>query len=124
MHRARQQLVNNAKQRRGEIGRDLLRTFVAGQDHREERTSRSEVAPFRHVHVDDRAVLVDRPVHVPPNPCDLDIGFVNEPAVTDAVTTRFRGVDEQRCEALHPPVDRDVIDTDPAFREEFFDVTI
>jgi hypothetical protein len=97
---------------------------MAGQDHREERSGGGEVVSFRDVHVDDLAVLVDRPVHVPPNTCDFDVGLVNEPAVADTVTARPRGVDEERCEELHPPVDRDVIDVDPTFCEKFFDVTV
>jgi hypothetical protein len=35
-----------------------------------------------------------------------------------------RGVGEQRGEPLYPPVDRDVVDLDPAFGEEVLDVTI
>ena len=85
---------------------------------------RSAIVRSRDVHVDGLAVLVDRPVHVPPHTRDFHIGFVNEPAVTNTVTARASRVDQQRCEALNPPVDRDVININPAFREEFFHVTI
>jgi hypothetical protein len=97
---------------------------VAGQDHVEERASRREIASFRHVHINDLAVLIDRPIYVPPNTSDFDVGLINEPAVTNTVTTRPRGVDDQRCEALHPPLDRDVIDIDPAFCEDFLHIAI
>jgi hypothetical protein len=33
-------------------------------------------------------------------------------------------VDDQRGEALHPPVDSDVINLDATLSEEFFDVAI
>lgn len=124
MNHTGEQFVNNAKQRCSEISRDLSRTCMAGQDHREERTSSREIASLRDVYVDDLAILVDRPVHVPPHPCDLDIGFVNEPAVTDTVTAGSRGVDQQGCEALYPPVDRDVINIDPAFSKKFFYIAV
>ena len=32
-------------------------------------------------HVDDLPELVDRPVQINPPPGDLDVGFVNEPAI-------------------------------------------
>jgi hypothetical protein len=38
--------------------------------------------------------------------------------------TRPSRVDQQRCEPLHPPVDRDMIDSDAAFGEQFFDVSV
>jgi hypothetical protein len=44
--------------------------------------------------------------------------------VTDTVTTRPRCVDYERGEALHPPVDRDVIDVDAPFGEEFFNIAV
>jgi hypothetical protein len=34
------------------------------------------------------------------------------------------GVGQHRCEALHPPVDGDVVDLDAAFGEQFLDVTV
>ncbi len=97
---------------------------MARQHRLEELRGSCDVASFRHVHVDDLAVLIHGPVHVAPHTGDLDVGLVDEPAVTDAVTTRPRRVDEQRCEALHPPVDGDVIDLDAAFGEEFLDVAV
>ena len=124
MQNIRKQFIDHAQQRWSEIGRDFFRTFVAGQDRREERSCCGQIASFRNVHVDDLAVLVDRPIHLPPNTSDFHVGLINEPAVTDTVTARSRSVDQQRCEALNPSVDRDVINIDPAFREELFHVTI
>jgi hypothetical protein len=64
------------------------------QNHRKERSCRGQIVPPRDVYVDDLAILIHRPVHIPPNTSHLDIGLVNEPAVTDTVATRPRGVDE------------------------------
>jgi hypothetical protein len=85
---------------------------------------RRDVATFRDEHIDDLAVLVDRPVHVAPHTGDLHVGFVDEPAVADTVATWPRSDDDQRAEALHPPVDGDVIDVHAAFGEEFFDISV
>jgi hypothetical protein len=40
------------------------------------------------------------------------------------VTARSGRVREQWREALNPPVDGDVVDLDPTFTEQFFDVAI
>ena len=45
------------------------------------------------------------------------LGRVVQPA-------RPRGLDDQRGGAMHPPVNRDVIDVDAAFREQFFNVSV
>ncbi len=84
----------------------------------------SDVGSFRHIDVDDLAVLVDSPVHVAPHTIDLDEGLVHEPSVTHHMTTRAGGVDEHRGEALHPPVDGDMVDVDAAFGEEFFHIAV
>ncbi len=57
---------------------------------------------LRDVHVYDLAVLFDCPVHIAPEPGDLDIGFVREPAVTHRMATWPSGVDDERRELLNP----------------------
>ena len=61
----------------------------------EEAPSGSAVASRRNVHVDDLAVLVDRPIHVAPDTGDLDVGLVDEPAVPDSMTTGPGRVDQK-----------------------------
>src|SRR6266511_3038083 len=73
-------------------------------------------------HVDDLPELVDRAVHVAPSAGDLHIGLVDLPAVTDGVPARPGGVGQQRREPLHPAVDRDVVDLDPALGEELLEI--
>ena len=40
------------------------------------------------------------------------------------MATRTRGVDHQRREALHPPIDRHVINIDATLGEQFFDIAV
>jgi hypothetical protein len=69
-------------------------------------------------------VLIDRPVQVGPSSGNPDIGFVDEPPIAARVPGRAGGVDELRGERLYPPVDRDLIDDDAAFGEQFFHVAV
>ena len=112
-----EKLVDDAQQRCSQISCDLSWPVTARQHRLEEPCSGTDVAAFRDVHIDDLAVLVDRPVHVPPHTSHPDVGFVDEPSITDTVPARPSSVDDQRGEALHPPVDRHVINVDAAFRE-------
>jgi hypothetical protein len=40
------------------------------------------------------------------------------------VATRSGSLDQQRREPLDPPVDRDVVDLDPALGKELFDIAV
>ena len=42
---------------------------------------------------------------------------LDEPAITDTVPARPSRIDDQRGEALHPPINRHVINVDTTFRE-------
>ena len=44
----------------------------------------------------DKARLIDSAVHVAPDTGDADVGFVDEPAATDRVPARSRGIDQLR----------------------------
>jgi hypothetical protein len=55
---------------------------------------------------------------------DLDLGLVDEPAITRGVPGRAGGVDERGCEGLHPPMHRDVVDLDAAFCEQLLGVAV
>ena len=46
------------------------------------------------------------------------------PPIADKVLPSSRGLGELRSEPLDPPVHGDVIDLDPALREELFDVSV
>ena len=75
-------------------------------------------------YVDDLPELVDRPVAVAPAPGDLHVGRIDLPAVTDGMAAGPGGLGEQRGEALHPPVDGDMVDLDAALGEELLDVAV
>jgi hypothetical protein len=78
---------------------------VNSQGNGEEGTRGGDVATLRDVHVDHLALLVDRPVDVGPDPGDLDVGLVDEPAVPGQVPDRPGRVNQQRCEPLRPPIE-------------------
>ena len=69
-------------------------------------------------------MLVDDPVHIPPDAGDADVSLIHEPAVTNTVATGPCGVNDQWGEALHPPVDIHVINLDATFGKEFSHVAV
>jgi hypothetical protein len=69
-------------------------------------------------------VLVDSAVDVAPHTGHLHIGFVDNPAITNTVTTRPRCVDHERSEALHPSLNGDMVDLDAVLGEKFFDIAV
>jgi hypothetical protein len=78
----RDQLIQHGGVGRGGVGDDLAGCHL----HRRQRPSKEPPYPpasrlGRDQHVDDLPVLVDRPVHVPPHPIDLDVRLINEPPV-------------------------------------------
>ncbi len=69
-------------------------------------------------------MLVDRPVDVGSDPGDLDVGFVDEPAISGQLPTRLGRVDQQGCEPLHPLIEGDVVDLDATLGEKLFEVPV
>jgi len=69
-------------------------------------------------------MLIDRAVQIGPLAGHFDVGLIDEPPVTGEVTGWPGFLDELRGEALHPPVDGDVVDGDAALGHQFLDVTI
>ncbi|MFT5267008.1 MAG: hypothetical protein ACI88C_000430, partial [Acidimicrobiales bacterium] len=122
--RFRDQLIDDARQGSSQVGGHLTRTPKGFQCDLKEPCGRRDVAPLRGIDVDDLAVLVQGPVDVTPDTGNFHVGLVHEPPIADSVTTRPRRVDQQRREALDPPVNRDVINLDPTFGQEFFHVLI
>ena len=121
----RQQLVQYNR-----VGRRLIGDHLDGSDlgradgPLQEPVGGRGISPSGDEHVDDLAELVDRAEDVAPPAGDLHLGLVDLPAVTDGVPTRPSGLGQQRREPQHPPVDRHVVDLDPALGEELFDVAI
>ena len=124
MLRGRDQLLDHVGQRRCPVGDHLGRVTLNSQGSGEERTRGGDVASLRDVHVDHPAALVDRPVDVGPDPGDLDVGLVDEPAIPGQVSHRPGRVDQQRCEPLHPPVQGHVVDLDTTLGEKLFEVPV
>jgi hypothetical protein len=90
----------------------------------EEPPGRVQVTALGQQHVNDLAVLVDRPVQTRPPASDLDVRLIGEPPVTGYVAARPGGLDELYRESLHPSVDGDVIDGDAALGQQFLDVPV
>jgi hypothetical protein len=82
------------------------------------------ITPRGDEHVDDLAELIDRTVHIPPLPSDLHVGLVHEPAISYSVPAGAGGLCQQRREPLHPSVDGDVVDLDPAFSQQLLNVAV
>jgi hypothetical protein len=119
------QLIKHPRVNRRGVSDHLGRLdFEHGDRPLEEPPSCSSVSAGRHQHVDDLSMLVDRPVHIPPDPVDLDVGLIHAPPVTRRVTGKTRGVGQQRSAPLHPPVHGDVIDLDTAFDQQFLYILI
>ena len=121
---SRNQVLDHVRQSRRPVGDDLGRVAVDGQGSGEEHARRGDVSALRHVHVDHLPVLVHGPIHVPPDPADLDIGFVDEPAIPGHLPTRPGCVDQQRGKPLHPQVERHVVDLDAALGEQFLQIPV
>ena len=74
--------------------------------------------------IDDLAELIDGPVEVLPDPDNLQVGLVHEPAVTGGMPARAGGVDELAGEPLHPPVERHMVDLDAPLGQQLLEVAI
>jgi hypothetical protein len=74
--------------------------------------------------VDDLPMLVDCPVQVRPAARYLPVRLIDEPPVTGGMAAWPGSFDELGGEALHPPVDGDVISRDTALGQQFPDVTV
>jgi hypothetical protein len=86
MPRRRQQFIENARVDRCLVGDHLGRSDLQHGQRPVEESAGGLGVPFsRDVHVDDLSVLVYSAVHVTPNAADLDICFVDEPAVAGRV---------------------------------------
>jgi hypothetical protein len=91
-------------------------TFVVAMARSKNRRA-AVITPRGDEHVDDLPELIDRTVHIPPSSSDLHVGLVHEPAISYSVPAGAGSLCQQRREPLHPSVDGDVVDLDPAFSQ-------
>jgi hypothetical protein len=86
------QVVDHPQVRAGLIGGHLHRCRAVGQRPGEEPASGRGVPLLGQQDVDDDlAVLVNRPIQIPPPAGHLDVRLVHEPAVPDRVPQRAGG---------------------------------
>jgi hypothetical protein len=120
----RNQLLEDGWVDRRRVGDDLGRAGAVLEGAGDESAGGRQVPRRGHQHVDDLPELVDRPVQIDLPAGDLDVGFVNEPAISRDVSAWPGCVDEQGREPLHPPEHGHMIDLDTTLGQQFFDVTI
>ncbi len=119
-----QQFVEDTGVGRGPVSGHLARANAVLKGAGKEPMGGRQIPLPGHQHVDDLAVLVDRPVKIGPAPGDFHIGFVDEPAITGDMPAGSGGVDEQWGKPLHPAIDGDVIHLDAPLGRQLLDVTV
>jgi len=124
MERPGQQLIKDRRVDGGSVGGDLDRSGGADQRGVEEPPGRSGITPVGQHHVDDLAELVNRPIQVPPDTGNSDVCFVDVPGVAGIVAARSGGVDQPRCEPLHPAIQSDVIDLDAPLGQQLLQIPV
>jgi hypothetical protein len=108
----------------GAIGGDLGRGRAVLEGAGEESPGGRYVPLLGNQNIDHLPELVDAPVQVDPSSGDLDVRLIHEPAITWHMSTRSCRIDQQRSETLHPPKDRNVIDSDAPLGQRFFHVSV
>lgn len=91
----------------GTVGDGLRRGAMRPQGAREEVACQGDIPAAGDMHVDDLAMLVHRPVHVPPHSGHLHVGLTGEQAISDRVqglhTVGLTGLEPA---AFRPPAGR------------------
>jgi hypothetical protein len=95
------QLVQGPRVGRGAVGGDLGRDRRGAQCAGEEPPGGRRGAALGQHHIDDLAVLVNRPVQVRPPASDLDVGLVCEPPASGCMSAESGRLDELGSEPLH-----------------------
>src|SRR5438552_4068268 len=104
-------VADNPPRRRPAGGNGMLEESACG-DH---------VARRRHTGIDDLAVSVDRAVDVMPAAAYSSVDLVHSPVRTYGVAVLASHLAERRQKALHPAIDRALIDQDSALGQPFTD---
>jgi hypothetical protein len=118
------QLIENPRVDVRAVGRNLGRDSAGAQRLGEEAPRRPQVTPHGQQDVDDLAMLIDGPVEIAPLTCDLQVGLVGEPPVFWDVAARSGSLDELRGEALHPPLNADMINGYAALGQQLLDIPV
>ena len=124
VHGLRQQLIQHPRVARGPVGRDLYRRRAYLERLDEERPRRGQIPLDCQKDINHLAVLVDSATQVSPTTGDFDVGLIDEPTILSDVPTMPGGVDKFRCEALHPPIHRHMINGDAALSQQLLDIAI
>jgi hypothetical protein len=107
---------------RGGHGRPIGGPDLGGE---EELPGRRRISAGGEENVDRLAMLVDGAIEVMPDAGDPDVALIHVPPPAHRLAPVSGGVDEERGESLHPPVDGDVVDGDaPLFLLRLYTVRI
>src|SRR5262245_31508077 len=95
----------------GFIGNDATRWWPSRSNRPlEERAYRNHVAARRDIHIHDLAATVDSAIDVVPAPANASVRFVDPPIGPHRLAVSASQVAEQGQEALHPAIDRALVD--------------
>ncbi len=94
MERVGDEFLNDGFEGLSEISDDFVRLTVSIECSVEERSGRFKVAARGDEYVYDLAVFINGSVDVAPDTGDFDVGFVDEPASTNMVSTWSGSADE------------------------------
>jgi hypothetical protein len=103
--RGRYQLLDHPRVGRRPIGGHLGGPWAVLQDTSEEPAGGGQIPFGGDQHIDDLAVLVDRPIQINPPPGDFHIRLIHKPTISRDVPAGTSRIDQQRSEPLHPSVD-------------------
>jgi hypothetical protein len=111
MARRRQQLLEHTRIGRRAIGAHLCGAGAVVEGTGKEPASGRQISSVGYQDIDGLAILVDRPIQIPPPPGDFHIRLIHIPAISCGMPTRPGHIDQQRSKPLHPPIDRDMVST-------------
>src|SRR5882724_11729463 len=104
------------------INSDRLRDPVTANRFGEETLGGPLVALLGQQKVNRLAVLVYRPIQIPPFTFDADVRLIHAPTDPDGPLAAVKRLLELRAVFDAPPVDGGMIHVDPTFEHEFFDM--
>jgi hypothetical protein len=118
------QLIKHPRVGGRAISADLDRGQPVTKGAGEESTSGGQIPLLGDHDVDDLPELIDRSVQIDPPAADLDVRFVDKPAITGGVPAGSGRINQQWGEPVHPAINRDVIDLDATLGQQLLYVPV
>jgi len=118
------EVVDDSWVDRCRVGCDLAGSGSEPHRARKEGPRGNTVATLREQDVDDLTGLINRPVELGAAAGHLDIGLIDEPAISGSRAGMASDVDELRRECVHPAVDRLMTDSDTTLGQQLRHVAV